>query len=77
MQLHISDDFTYNVVLKTFWLRIVQRVWKRVFQQRKNVIQNRRCVKTQEYFRTNGKYPSAASYLPQYSGSILNSFIKC
>lgn len=28
-------------VLKTFWLRIVQRAWKRVYQQRKEMIQKR------------------------------------
>ena len=38
LQLHIAKDFTYNVVLKTFWLRIVQRTWKRLFQQRKKNI---------------------------------------
>ena len=28
-------------VLKTFWLRIVQRAWKRVYQQRKEIIRKR------------------------------------
>jgi len=31
----------YVCVLKTFWLRIVQRAWKRVYQQRKEMIQKR------------------------------------
>ena len=70
MQLHIAEDFTYNVILKTFWLRIVQRTWKKVFQQRKKIIQIRKSVSSQLYFSMNGKYPVSASYLPQYSGII-------
>ena len=38
MQLAILDDNTYTVIVKTHWLRIVQRTWKKVFQQRKNEI---------------------------------------
>jgi hypothetical protein len=27
LQLHIMDDGTYSVVIKTFWLKIIQRKW--------------------------------------------------
>lgn len=70
MQLHIAEDFTYNVILKTFWLRIVQRTWRKIFQQRQKIIQIRKSVSSQLYFSINGKYPLSASYLPQYSGII-------
>jgi hypothetical protein len=70
MQLHIAEDFTYNVVLKTFWLRIVQKTWKKIFKQRQKIIQIRKSVSAQLYFSMNGKYPLSASYLPQYSGII-------
>lgn len=75
MQLHISEDLTYNVVLKTFWLKIVQRTWRKIFKQRQKIIQMRKSVNTQEYNRLNGKYPSHMKYLPEYSGSIKNSKI--
>jgi hypothetical protein len=70
MQVHIAEDFTYNVVLKTFWLRIVQRTWRKIFRQRQKIIQIRKLVSSQLYFSMNGKYPLSASYLPQYSGII-------
>jgi hypothetical protein len=35
MKLVIQPDSSYSVVLKTHWLRIVQRNWKRVFALRK------------------------------------------
>jgi hypothetical protein len=28
-------------ILKTFWLRIIQKKWKKVFQERKNIIKKR------------------------------------
>jgi len=35
LQVIILSDDTYTVVVKTFWLRIVQRTWRRIFKQRK------------------------------------------
>jgi hypothetical protein len=70
MQLYISNDLTYYVVLKTFWLRILQRTWRKIFNKRYEIIQNRKKVSTQEYFRVNGKYPLCASQLPSYLGCI-------
>lgn len=70
MQLHIAEDLTYNVVLKTFWLKIVQRTWRRIFNLRQITIQKRKSVFEQEYFRINGRYTYTTSYLPRYSESI-------
>ena len=38
LQLHLDDKQTYNVVNKTFWLKMVQRSWKRVYAQRQSAI---------------------------------------
>lgn len=40
MQLKIDDNMIYNVVIKTFWLKIIQRNWKRVYKERKDIIKN-------------------------------------
>ena len=34
MQLHMLADGTYSVVLKTYWLRILQRRWRRIYAGR-------------------------------------------
>ena len=34
MQLHMLADGTYSVVLKTHWLRILQRRWRRIYNGR-------------------------------------------
>jgi len=34
MKIKLLADMTLSVVLKTFWLRIIQRRWKYIFKQR-------------------------------------------
>jgi hypothetical protein len=41
MKLDIDERQTYNVSIKTHWLRLIQRNWKRVFQERKNIVRVR------------------------------------
>jgi len=40
MKLQIDDLSMYNVVLKTFWLRLVQRNWKRIYKEKKDILKN-------------------------------------
>jgi hypothetical protein len=41
MQLHIDPIGVYNVVIKTHWIRLIQRTWRSVLKERKRVIQIR------------------------------------
>ena len=34
MKLHIRENGTYTVIIKTFWIKIIQRIWKKIFKQR-------------------------------------------
>jgi hypothetical protein len=72
MQLAILDDNTYTVIVKTHWLRIVQRTWKKVFQQRKRVLNKRMQLGSMRLFELSGKYPSDATYMPTLSGMLHN-----
>jgi hypothetical protein len=38
LQVHIDEHQAYNVTVKTFWLKLVQRSWKRVFRERQQMI---------------------------------------
>lgn len=40
MKLVITEDDVYIAVLKTFWIRIIQRTWKRIYRERKEIVQN-------------------------------------
>ena len=78
--LDIHDGY-YRTILKTIWLRLIQRHWKKVYQQRMKVINLRKRWDTQRYFELRGKYQRDASYLPtiyglmsQYSYKLLRRF---
>lgn len=38
LQVHVDEHQAYNVTVKTFWLKLVQRAWKRVFRERQQII---------------------------------------
>jgi len=69
MKLDISNTGAYNVVLKTHWLRLVQRTWKRVFKERKQFIgycKNPRSIlhrQTHGQWENNRKFPGVKGML--------------
>lgn len=59
MQLYInSETDSYNVVLKTVWLRIFQRKWKKWNAEKKATIKHRMKLSSLKYFEINGRWPS-------------------
>jgi hypothetical protein len=56
LQLHLVDNLVYTVVDKTYWLKLVQRSWKRVYAQRQTVINARKSPKSLLYRQTTGKW---------------------
>jgi len=81
MKLFILDDHTYTVVIKTYWLKIIQRHWKKIFSQRKYCISRRRQIKTMMYVERNGMYPYDCHNMPGLQGMLMsynkNLLIKC
>ena len=57
MQLDIKSDGQYCVVIKTFWLKIIQRAWKTRVANMKKIIRMRGNIQSQYYFAINGRYP--------------------
>ena len=49
--IYLPNGFTMaNVIIKTFWIKIVQRRWRKVFQKRKEVFQTiRTAIINREY----------------------------
>jgi len=81
MKLFILDDHTHTVVIKTYWLKIIQRHWKKIYSQRKYCISRRRQIKTMMYVERNGMYPYDCHSMPglqgMLSGYTTKLFIKC
>ena len=70
LQLHIDGKQTYNVVNKTFWLKMVQRSWKRVYAQRQSVIGTRKNPLSLLRRQSTGKWDNR---LPSIRGMVKNS----
>lgn len=75
IKLLILDDSTHIAILKTHWLRIVQRTWKKIHNQRKIVLNKRMSPNARRLFEISGRYPSDACYMPSIRG-MLNAYNK-
>jgi hypothetical protein len=57
-------------ILKTFWIRIIQRKWKKILVERKEKLKLRKQIKSLIYRETIGKWPSSCLYLPSLKGML-------
>jgi hypothetical protein len=57
-------------ILKTFWLRLIQRVWKRVFSERKMCRERRAHPTAIRYREIYGKWPKDCCILPGLVGML-------
>uniref|UniRef100_A0A6C0ARV3 Uncharacterized protein n=1 Tax=viral metagenome TaxID=1070528 RepID=A0A6C0ARV3_9ZZZZ len=76
IKLSILPDDSYSVITKTHWLRLVQRTWKRVYQERQKVLINRAKISSQRHFELHGQYPYGLNYMPSLRGMLCPSFIE-
>ena len=53
-------------IIKTFWLKIVQRCWKKVFKQRKELIQKRSAIKALQERQRTGKWSLGLRNYPAF-----------
>lgn len=76
MQLSIQDE-TYNVVLKTHWLRLIQRAWKKRFAAFKNILRQRRYLNNLHYKEKHGRWPSHLSNVNKKLYGLLAPYNQC
>ena len=57
LKLCVDDRQTYNVVIKTHWLRLIQRKWKNIYSTRQSIINSRKKPSSLRYRNINGKWP--------------------
>ena len=57
-------------VLKTFWLRLIQRTWKKIFAQRKEIWEKRKQVCNIMYWQMRGTWPNNCRRLPCLYGML-------
>lgn len=59
-------------IIKTMWLRIIQRSWKRVFKERRHIIQMRCRFQSLKYREITGRWPDNCRYWPYLQGLLTN-----
>jgi hypothetical protein len=57
-------------ILKTFWLRIMQRKWKNIMKERENIIKKRRRQTSLRHREITGKWPNDCLEFPQLKGML-------
>mgnify|MGYP000939182715 CR=1 FL=1 len=58
------------MLLKTIWLKIIQRKWKQIFVERIRVKTERRHCASLSFRQINGKWPETCNYLPGLDGML-------
>jgi hypothetical protein len=68
---HILLESGHSIcILKTFWLKIVQRRWKNIFRMRKNILQLRCQPSSLRFREINGHWPDSSANLPTLRGML-------
>jgi hypothetical protein len=70
LKLHIQPNGVYEVTIHTFWIRIIQRAWRKTYAQRKHQIRLRGNIRNQESFRNTGRYMYGTRVLPSIHGIL-------
>lgn len=68
--IQLPSGFTlYNVIIKTFWLKIVQRRWRNVLKKRREIIQDiHESIKNREYRNERFQIPTLRGCLADIKG---------
>jgi hypothetical protein len=57
-------------IIKTIWLKLIQRTWKKIYKIRKNIICIRKDPSSIFYRETNGKWPCNCFNMPCLNGML-------
>lgn len=57
-------------IIKTVWLKIIQRTWKNVFTKRKQILEMRKSISELNYRRIHGKWSLKCLYTPSIYGML-------
>jgi hypothetical protein len=64
------QNHEFVCVLKTFWIRLIQRTWKRIYQERKNISQRRMTISSLKQRELTGRWPPGLNAMPSVYGML-------
>ena len=70
--LNVNGSRYHIAYLKTFWLRIVQRCWKKVYKARQELLVRRSSIKALEERHRTGSWPKHLRTWPQFKLNLSN-----
>ena len=60
-------------ILKTFWLRIIQRTWKKIYKQRQYIMKKRLQFQSLIHREKTGRWPVLYAHVPSLQGMLHNT----
>lgn len=70
MKLDIQPDSSYSVILKTHWIRLIQRHWKKICRRRQEIMNLRKSMVFQKIKEITGAYPLGHNKTPTMRGML-------
>ena len=70
IQIYVDPQDRYIAIKKTFWLRLVQRRWKKIYRERCEIWARRTHLSSLRYREIYGKYPVGLRVLPTIYGMM-------
>ena len=64
VKLYELDGYETVVAKKTHWIKIIQKKWRKIYNERQRIIQGRRSVRAIQVRERTGQWPKGLRYLP-------------
>ena len=64
------DTGEHICILKTFWIRIIQKTWKKIYRQKKEILRKRCHINALLYKERTGKWPVCCFHMPSIIGML-------
>lgn len=65
-----NSSYPYTVLLKTHWISLVQRHWKKVLSERKKIHKKMSSIQARHIFENTGKYGIEIDNIPTLKGML-------
>jgi hypothetical protein len=69
--IYLPSDYCISI-LKTIWLKLIQRVWKKIYKEKKLIISLRRNINSLKHREIYGKWPNNCLIYPTLKGMLSN-----
>ena len=70
IKIFIQEDMSYISVIKTYWICLIQRHWKKVYAMRAQLMKQRRILKNHRDYELRGVYKWGIRTLPTIYGML-------